>query len=152
MSFSLEPFRFPREHQSSPLDHDGMCIPDSPVHHQAAEATPAYEQEQPFPSPFDEEASELDPELSLPASEPFTTAQAREYLQNSLMTYRMTLEIPDSASTEVEDSPVEEQPSPQSSPQSVISIEEPAITEEDRTYAAIMDFITRETNPLTCWL
>ncbi|MCX6990436.1 MAG: hypothetical protein NTX49_05170 [Chlamydiae bacterium] len=153
MSFSIEPFRLPYEHQISQLDYDGMCISDSPAHHQIAEAPPAYEQAHFLASPFDEEANELDPEPSFPASEPFITADARDYLQNRLMTYRMPLEIPDSASTEVEDSPVEEHPSPQSSPESTISTARTyTMTEDEKIDAALEAYIRQSSNPLTSWL
>jgi len=149
MSPSLQPFRLPYDQGIPPVDYDGMCIQDSPAHLYTEEAPVAAEEPHFFPFIFDTE----DPEFSFPESEPFAMADTREFLESRLLTYRMTLEIPDSASTDVEESPIEEpQPSPLSSPQSVISLEQAPMTDEEKTYAAIMNFVAHESNPLTCWL
>jgi|GEM_PF-4335827 len=153
MSFSIEPFRPPYEQQTSPLDYDGMCIPDFPTHLYTEEAPVAEQKPQLFPLLLNTEAVEIDHDFSSPESEPFPMGDTKEFVESRLLTHRISLEIPGSSSTDVEESPIaEEQPSPLASPQSAISIEQVPMTDEEKTYAAIMGFVAHESNPVTCWL
>ena len=149
MTLHLELYQLKHHYEFTPtIDHEpGMCISDSPAP-QPAEAPPTDKQEHPVTSISNEETSELDLKETFSPEEELRTAEARKYLENRLITYRIPLEVPASTSTEINQSPSDPHPSPESA----ISRRQPRMTDEEKLDATLEAYVLQLRNPLLAWL